>query len=83
MDFNTYLKQCLQDKEFKKEWTLLHKRKKRNYLVLFNQIDNDIKSFLNKEDCLKFTKLVIKDYLNVEYVIDDDLLTITIKRRER
>lgn len=63
--------------------TVRTKREKRNYWVLFNEIDNDIKSFLNKDDCLKFTKLVIKDYLNVEYVIDDDLLTITIKRKKK
>lgn len=63
--------------------TVRTKREKRNYWVLFNEIDNDIKSFLNKDDCLKFTKLVIKDYLNVEYVIDDNLLTITIKRKKK
>ena len=63
--------------------TVRTKREKRNYWVLFNEIDNDIKSFLNKDDCLKFTKLVIKDYLNVEYVIDDDLLMVTIKRKKK
>ena len=63
--------------------TVRTKREKRNYWVLFNEIDNDIKSFLNKDDCLKFTKLVIKDYLNVEYVIDNNLLMVTIKRKKK